>query len=61
MYGNALPVIVILVKCHGCRLIQRRDDPRFPCGGMDVINTPAGAVVHLQILLHDEDRPWSDR
>src|SRR3954453_5558343 len=42
MYGKALPVIVILVKCHGCRLIQRRADPRFPCGGMDVINTPAG-------------------
>ena len=43
MYGNDLPVMAILVKCHGCCLIQRRADPRFPCGGMDAIKTPAGA------------------
>ena len=43
MYGNALPVIAILVKCHGCVRIQRSADPRFPFGGIEVINTPAGA------------------
>ena len=40
-------------EMHGCRLIQRRADPRFPCGGMEVIEHRPERV-RLQILLHDK-------
>src|ERR1700722_6659740 len=40
---NDLPVMVILVVFHGCRFIARSQLPAIPRGGVDAINTPAGA------------------
>ena len=53
-WGSDSPLTLSFAKCHGVPAQPAQPDRSRPCGGAEHINTAAGGVAGLEVLLHDQ-------